>query len=57
VRADHGGRLHFDVDLGPPHATQQYAFGPAVETAFAHARVTIAGHWYDAGHAAGLEGG
>jgi S-formylglutathione hydrolase FrmB len=43
VRADHGGRLHFDVDLGPRHATQQYAFGPAAETAFAHARVTIDG--------------
>jgi hypothetical protein len=39
--ADTGGRLHFDVDLGPSHVTQQYAFGPAAEAAFTHAHVGI----------------
>ena len=41
VRADRAGCLHFDVDLGPSHPTQQYAFGPSAETTFTHARVTI----------------
>jgi S-formylglutathione hydrolase FrmB len=43
ARADGGGRLHFDVSLGASHPTQQYLFGPAAETAFSHARVTIEG--------------
>jgi S-formylglutathione hydrolase FrmB len=41
VVADSAGRLHFDVDLGPSHATQQYVFGPQAESSFAHARVAI----------------
>jgi S-formylglutathione hydrolase FrmB len=41
VRADGRGRLHFNVDLGPSHATQQYQFGPTAESSFPHATVTI----------------
>jgi len=41
VTADAGGRLHFDVDLGPSHETQQYAFGPQAEASFIHATVQI----------------
>ena len=41
VTADAGGRLHFDVDLGPSHETQQYVFGPAAEAGFTHAHVDI----------------
>jgi S-formylglutathione hydrolase FrmB len=44
VVADPGGRLHFDVDLGPSHETQQYIFGPQVEATFAHAHITISPH-------------
>ena len=39
--ADGGGRLHFDIDLGASHVTQQYAFGPAAEAAFTHVHVSI----------------
>ena len=41
VRADRAGRLHFDVDLGPSHATQQYLFGPTAEASFPRATVVI----------------
>jgi len=41
VVADPGGRLHFDIDLGPSHETQQYVFGPLVETTFPHAHIPI----------------
>jgi hypothetical protein len=44
VVADPGGRLHFDIDLGPSHETQQFVFGPQVEATFAHAHITINPH-------------
>ena len=39
--ADPGGRLHFDIDLGPSHQTQQYVFGPQAEASFNHAHARI----------------
>ena len=44
VTADAGGRLHFDVDLGPSHETQQYVFGPQAEAGFTHAQIRIRAH-------------
>jgi hypothetical protein len=41
VVADSAGRLHFDVDLGTSHATQQYVFGKQAEASFTHVRVAI----------------
>jgi hypothetical protein len=41
VRADRAGRLHFNVDLGPSHAGQQYLFGAAAESSFPRAAVVI----------------
>ena len=41
VTADAGGRLHFDIDLGPSHETQQYIFGSEAEASFTHAVVRI----------------
>jgi hypothetical protein len=35
------GRLHFDVDLGPSHVTQQYLFGPPAEATFTQRYVGI----------------
>ena len=42
--ADAGGRLHFDVDLGPSHQTQQYLFGSQPEASFAHTHIRIRPH-------------
>jgi S-formylglutathione hydrolase FrmB len=44
VTADKDGRLHFDVDLGPSHVTQQYVFGSQAESTFTHAAVRIRQH-------------
>lgn len=41
LRADAAGRLHFQLDLGPSHVTQQYVFGPPAEAAFTPALVKI----------------
>ncbi len=41
VRADGGGRLRFEVDLGEPHTTQQYDFGPTETATWTSTEVTI----------------